>query len=98
MIDVGRPRAFRQNDAVGPARHHGCEIAERHAGIERVDPDINFLTRIACIEHSARDAARNHLLIRGDRIFQIEDQGIRRGLLRALEFSDAVAGNTGTIA
>ena len=93
MIDVGGAGAFRQHDAVGPARHHGGQVAERQAGIERVDADIHLLVRIARIEHLAGDAARDHLLVRRDRILEIEDQGVGGGLLRALELADAVAGN-----
>ncbi len=93
LVDVGSARAFRQHDAVGPSRHHGGEIAERHIGIERVDPDKDFLVRIALIEHAARDAARHHLLLRRDGILEVENQGIGRGLLRALELPWAIAGN-----
>ena len=92
-IDVGSPFAFRQHDAVRPARHHGGEVAERQSGVERVDANIDFLTRIARIEHFSRDAAGGDLMIGRDRIFQVENQRIGRRLLAAFEFSGAVAGD-----
>ena len=92
-VDVGGAGAFRQHDAVRPARHHGREVAERHAGIERVDADIDLLARIPRIEHLAHRAPRADLLVRRDRILEVEDQRVGRGLLGVFELALAVAGN-----
>ena len=92
-VDVGSAGAFRQHDAVGPARHDGREVAKRHAGIERVDANIDLLARIPRIEHLAHRAPRADLLVRRDRILEIEDQRVGRGLLGVFELALAVAGN-----
>ena len=92
-VDVGSTSAFRQHDAVGPARHDGREVAKRHAGIERVDADIDLLAWVPRIEHLAHRAPRADLLLRRDRILKVEDQRIGRSLLGAFKFAQAVARN-----
>ena len=92
-IDVGGTRAFWQYHTVGPARDNRGKIAKRHAGIERVDTDIDLLARIARIEHLAHGAPGTDLFLRRNRILEIEDQRIGRDLLRVFELAQAVARN-----
>ena len=92
-VDVGGAGAFRQHDAIGPAWHDGREVAKRHAGIERVDADIDLLARVARIEHVADRASRADLFVRRDRILEVEDQRVGGRLLGVFELAQAVARN-----
>ena len=92
-VDVRSAGAFRQHDAVGPTRHDGGKVAKRHPGIKCVDANIVSLSRIPGIQHLAHRAPRTDLLLRGNRILEIEDQRIGRGLLGAFELAQAVTGN-----
>src|SRR5438128_52304 len=73
--------------------HDGREVAKRHAGIERVDADIDLLAWVPRIEHLAHRAPRADLLLRRDRILKVEDQRIGRSLLGAFKLAQAVARN-----
>ena len=92
-VDVGGAGAFRQHDAVGPARHDGREVAKRHAGVERIDANIDLLVRVPGIEHLAHRTPRADLFVRRNGILKIEDQRIGRRLLGVFELALAVAGN-----
>ena len=63
------------------------------SGVERIDADIDLLARIPRVEHLAHRAPRADLLVRRNRILEIEDQRVGRGLLGVFELAQAVAGN-----
>src|SRR3954452_22660172 len=93
VIDVSRASTFRQYDSIGSAGHHRREITDSKSGIESVYPNIHLLDRISRVEHLARNSARGHLLVRRDRVLQVQNQGVSRGLFRALELADTITGN-----
>ena len=63
------------------------------SGVERIDADIYLLVRIPRVEHLAHRTPRADLLVRRNRILEIEDQRVGRGLLGVFELAQAVAGN-----
>ena len=63
------------------------------SGVERIDADIYLLARIPGIEHLAHRTPRADLLLRRDRILEVEDQRIGRRLLGVFELALAIAGN-----
>ena len=88
-IDLG------QADAVGCPRHDRRQIRQRVFGVERIDAHPQLLARAvgARLQIRAGHLARDLLAVLGDRIFQVEYQGVGRVVPPFGELSFAVAGN-----
>jgi len=84
---------LRHHDPVEPRRDDRREVVEREAGVERIDPHPEApVARPARVEGVAHEAARGRLVLRRDRVLEVEDQRVGAGALRAGEFPLAVAG------
>ena len=67
QVEVGLADALGEHDAVGLALHDDGEIAQRQAGVERVDADIELgAGAVGALEIGERHVARDLLAVGGD--------------------------------
>ena len=80
-----------QHDAVRPVRHHGGQIVDGQAGVQRIDAHEQRLPAVRGGQHGGGDCPGFHLAGRRHRVFQVEDQRIGRAFARLLELAGAIA-------
>ena len=92
--DVLRAVRFRNEDAVESRLHHGGEIVEGQARVERIDAhEEGPVARLPIFEKPRDMGARRRLLAGRDGILEVEDQRVGAGRLRLGELAFRIAGN-----